>query len=391
MFALAAAVPSSALATEAEWLVGAQTLAERELKEEEVSFDGGPITLSVPSFSLTIECKKVGGTGAILEGGTDELPILLSSCSAGSSGCTVSEPVTLEAESELVVATNLAYQELRPAGKGELLATIAFEGVKCTLPEEVNITGEVAGLDSLESHVSQPLTFSKEITEVENEESESEKLELQFAGKAAYLSGSIKLHAVGGLTGEAMTLVPESKLCEVLNAGTCPGGKNYLVNSAVKLENEVNMKFNYNKGTVVCGSSKLEGHTLADSGAPVPGRFTVANVTSCGACTVSSLGRPYFIGMYRRNFTGDGFIDVSRVELKIVCPAITCVFVAMPFQLAVEGHLTAPKAKKSAFTMSRVVDGSAAGCDTTATWEGEGGGGDIKYKILAPNPLFLTR
>lgn len=69
----------------------------------------------VPALNTSIECAKVEGEGTILKGGSDELKLMLGSCKVAEMPfCKITEPVKLEAKTELIEAGEVIYDSWRP-------------------------------------------------------------------------------------------------------------------------------------------------------------------------------------------------------------------------------------------------------------------------------------
>lgn len=144
----------------AAWKIQGKTLPELGLSEESTISTGGPFTIEIPKLSLKIECELEKGTGKIFAGNTDEATMELSKCKIFEPKvCTVAEPITLKAKTELSKKAGFVYDVLRP--KAETFATLVIKGEACPLPKEMKLTGSTAGQFGSEEAIKQALKFSK--------------------------------------------------------------------------------------------------------------------------------------------------------------------------------------------------------------------------------------
>jgi hypothetical protein len=388
---LGAIVATSAQAVEAEWAINETTLSELKLEKEETALAGGPFSILIPSAEATIECKTVGGSGAILKGGKTKLVASLSSCETlKKPACKPTKSIVIEANSELLEVEGNLYDKLSPVG--ETLATIEF-GKECSFGEKVSIKGTVAAEDTLEPEVKQKLVFSEAISGAINKDLEKESkspLQLTFGKSTAFLSGKIIAELSGGNAGQRAANVAFPKLCDQpLNP--CPGPKTYKVGIAVSLEQEVPMKLIAGGLEVKCTEAALGAETASEGGLL---RLNVGNAFFAGcstamepSCTVQMTKQPYKWLITRAGARNSGFVEnavFAGIWVTIECDGLTCVYKFDPVTFYLQGG---PTATLSAGRVPLTWD-SGAGCAITGQWEGEGG--TIKYKVVEPSPLYVT-
>lgn len=386
------------------------TFADLGLSEESVSIGGGKsFKFSVPGLESTIECKKVGGTGSLIEGGTDSLKASLSSCKVLENElCTVTEPIAFSTKTELVLVGNYFYHKMIPLTEGKPFATVQLTGVSCELPKTAEVTGAVATEISTEKLVEQPLTMSEAISKKVNEglakESKAE-YKLEFGKQAASLDAQLLVELTGEYGEAQWRDDPIPVLCETAGVATCPAGKAYMRDTTVKIESEAGSRFIYNltippnpaiKQEAVCQTVKFEGKTSTTLRTLV-GDATTTKYEECGGCAVTKTRDPVF------KFTtgvplapGNGYLTLFLMEVKITCQGKTCQYFLTPTWQPIVFDLTGGGPAKAERTisvpMTRDDAGSDAGaCSQTGTWQGVNGAGNaLKFKFPSPNPLYVA-
>ncbi len=403
LLAIGAVAATVAQALESEWLVQGQTFSELKLKEEKITLAGGPVTLSVPSKSASIECKTVEGSGKFIEGGSDEITAKLGKCAVITpKGCKVGETLTLEAKYQSVLTGGVYYEKLESLKEGVPLAKLAFSGECGALAEKPELTGAVAAEISHEELVKQPLKFSEAISNKVNKELKEDKLaELSFklGFSTAFLSGEITTALAGANAGKLQQRANFTKICDTMPAARrndCTGVA-YPLNTAVKGEKTAAMKFLYNGISVKCTGAKFEGKTLVNNGRPLDGEITTMVFNPCtntaggAACPVTAEGLPY--RFFFETLTGGvGRFVIVAPKFKLVCGGITCEFVSpigeYPFLVA-PNDPAAIAGFPTAFIMKYAV--GPAGCGMMGIWEKDSSGGSsVGYTLEVPKPLYVT-
>lgn len=393
----------SAEAIESEWLIEGETLSGLGLKEEKLSLTGGAFTLSVPSKEITIKCSKAEGTGKILEKGADELSASLSGCEVAKlASCKVVEPIKLEGKSVSILTGGNYYRKLESLKEGVALTTVSFkEGTGCALPLKNEVTGSVAAGISGEELVKQPLTFSESLSTTVNKLLAAEslpelKLSYGTAKAPATVSGEFVLTLSGAKAGKVWQDANMTHICDSApdaNNG-CTGARiAYPTETEIKTEQLAALKLKFGK-VVTCTSSKWEGKTKANGGAPLPGKFTVFAFTGCteagGNCTVDTgTGTAPYNFFFETLVAGVGRIAVKQVKFKIICGALTCEFGTMatlPFLIG--PGMGATFSPGGVYILPR-TGGPAAECGANVEWE-KSGGGAVGYKFLAPTKIWIT-
>jgi hypothetical protein len=399
--AISGIAAGSAQAIESEWLIEGETLAGLGLKEEKLSITGGAFTLSVPSKEITIKCSKVEGTGKILEKGADEISASLTGCEVAKfATCKVVEPIKVEGKSVSILTGGNYYRKLESLKEGVALTTVSFkEGTECALPLKNEVTGSVAAGISGEELVKQPLTFSESLSTKVNKSLAGESLaELKLsygAAKAqAIASGELILALAGAKAGKVWQDANMTHICDTApNANNGCTGVAYPTETDIKTEQLAALKLKFGK-VVTCTSSKWEGKTKANNGAPLPGKFTVFAFTGCtepgGNCTVDTgTGTAPYNFFFETLVGGVGRIAVKQVKFKIICGALTCEFGTMatlPFLIG--PGMGATFSPGGVYILPR-TGGPAADCGANMEWE-KSGGGAVGYKFLAPTKIWIT-
>lgn len=396
--ALGGIMATSAHAVKSEWMIKDQTLAKLKVKEETVAVTSGPLTLSVPSKSFTLECLKGEGSGKILEKGADEATLTLAECKVvGASGCELNGAVGLEVKSQLITAGDY-YRKVESLTEGKPISTISLKGEKCTLPAKNEVKGSVAASFSSEELTSQTLSFSEAISSTVNKalkEAGEAELKLSFGEFAAILSGKLSLKLTGANSGKEFHLAGITKLCkEPAVNGTCPNGKVWPSETLLSMEHAapVVTKFKIGIAEFQCQYSVLGGPTTIEEGEPLTGRIETAAFTECGAgCEVAVLEMPYDTRIEARGTTGHGLFTMIGPKFEFECPGPeVCKYNAtrLALPLLIGG---APAFLQSDPLSMTKQAGSAAGCDMTGRWEGTTATfGTIKYEFTEPGALYVT-
>lgn len=398
---LGGVVASSAHAVQSEWMIKDKTLAKLKLKEETVTFTGGPLAFSLTGKKITIECSKAEGSGKIFQGGTDEAKVTLTGCTvAGAPVCKVTEPVKLEAKSQLIWAGDY-YRKLEPLVEGKPLATILFKEGECSLPPKSEVTGSVAANFSSEELTSQPLTFSEEITSTVNKglkEAGKAELKLSLAKISVILSGKLSTKLSGANSGKEFHSVAMTKLCEEPpEQGFCPEGDAWEAGTLLRLEHAapVVTKFRIGLASFQCTNAVLGGPTNVEEGDPLTATIETAAFTECNSgCETRVRELPYEARIEARGATGHGILTLIAPKFEFECvgpegPEV-CIYSAarLEFRLLTGGT---PASLSSAPLGMMVQGGSSANCLATGFWEGTTAGTNwIKYVFEAPGSLYVT-
>lgn len=393
--AIAAVAAADAMAFETEWMLEDKSLSELKVEKVGVAFSGGAFSILVPSKKITLECKKVEGTGTLLKGAGDTLSLTLGECKT-TSGCKVSAPITLKAKTTLIqVAGEMYYERLEPQETGQPLATFKYISEGCALPLESKLTGNVAAEPLSDESIEQGLNFSETISVTANKELKEEKateLSLKVNEAEAFLSGKLKMITSGEFaTQQAARNMFHGYLCTA-KQGVCVGLARIGPPATLKMEAETEALFTFGAFSTTCTTSKWEGATTA--GIPnIIGNFSVATFTGCtGSCSVSVVNTPpeFRIHPITPERSGNGRINLWNWQLSFICGATTCVFKLKteppnpPFYIQGGGPA---KFSSPPIGMDWV---SGMGCPGTGTWKSTGGGGVIFYKFTTPNPVFVT-
>jgi hypothetical protein len=391
--AMSAIATAGAQAAESEWMIGTQTLAELSLSEEQISLSGGPVSLSVPSKGITVECKTAEKSDKIIKGGSEELTMSLTKCEVVKlTACKVSEPLVLESKSSFVLAGGLAYQKMEALKEGKPLATVVLTGKECALAEHTEVTGSVVGEISLEEHVKQPLKFSEKISKTANaalKEEAQPELALLFGKQAAFLSGELSSALSGKNIGMEFQDVPITRLCKTNPPpnNVCGGGV-WGINEPLKMEQAEKMKFTLPGGTsFVCDESKFAGTVSQNAGDPLLASFTSASFTTCKtagnvACSVMPEGLPYTVQLKAiTNAPANmGIMKILNPKFKAGCTGgAMCLFEGIFIVFKITGGAPAKIARDPTSLVNL-----AGACIGTLTWEGVAASKEIEYKFTAP-------
>jgi hypothetical protein len=201
--ALMAAVASAAQAD--GWRVAGTEISSGVKQNVEGSnLNGGvrtPFFLSgtLLNKAVEIKCEEQGTSGGVIfnEGGVpkDEGKVTFKKCSIPALPACVVENITtnllkthLDMDTTTKVATSNTFDVFEPSVAGGAFATLNI--TECALASKPEVKGSVVGETNKTEvgAVEQPLTFSKAITEAENEVTTTKK-ELTLGGKVAFLSG----------------------------------------------------------------------------------------------------------------------------------------------------------------------------------------------------------
>lgn len=398
---LVVAAFGAATAQASEWSIQGKTLAELKLKEEKISGSGGTTTFSVPSLSTTIKCLETKHSGKIFEGGGDEIVTTLSKCEVVKvPTCKVTEPVTIEAKTQIIAAAGVHYAVIEALKEGKPLTTISLTGAECALPLKNEVKGSVAASISLEEVKEEPLKFSEELSTKVNSALKAEgkaELKLTYGTKPASLSGEAKLSLSGAHAGELWQDVVPALLCKK-NEPLCEVGESYGIPTTLKLEVETATKFVFGALEPSCTASVFEG-TTTNAGPPLRGTFTTVNFTECvgGLCPVRVIGGTPFSFELFTNDNGNGSMTVNgngggNITFEVVCGGLTCQYrtgAAFGFGLFGGAGATPARIFRAAPVNLTLVAG--AGCAGTAKWEGVAAtGGAIRYNFALPNPMYMS-
>jgi RHS repeat-associated protein len=179
-------------AAAAQWTIAGSTL---NIGEESVAGEGGPFTIEVPGIGVKALCQTEKDTGTIYTGDEDAGTIELTKCSVvNNKFCTIDEPIVFDVDTQLSEGGGNVYDVLTPV-TGEVFTTIVFEGFACVLPEEVEVSGEIAAKINPGEAVEKTLTFSKAVAEAAG-------TELFFGFEEAYLDGAATQELSGPNAGE---------------------------------------------------------------------------------------------------------------------------------------------------------------------------------------------
>lgn len=397
ILALGGIMATGAHAVKSEWMIKDQTLAKLKVKEETVAVSGGPLSLIIPSKSVTLECLKAEGSGKIFEGGADEATVTLAECKVVGAACEVSGAVKLEVKSHLISAGDY-YRKVESLTEGKPISTISFKGEKCTLPAKNEVKGNVAASFSSEELTSQTLTFSEAISSTVNKalkEAGEAELKLSFGEFAAILSGKLSLKLTGANSGKEFHLAGATKLCkEPPVNGACAAGKVWPTETLLRMEHAapVVTKFKIGIAEFQCQYSVLGGPTTVEEGEPLTGRIETAAFTECGAgCEVAVLEMPYDTRIEARGTTGHGLFTMLGPEFEFECPGPEiCKYSATRLALPLLIGGTPAFLNSAPLSMTKQA-GSAAGCDMPGRWEGTTAPlGTIKYEFTEPGALYVT-
>jgi hypothetical protein len=402
VLALVLVLPGRAVAhaTESEWMLDGSTLTELEKSEASVSLVSKPVTLTVPSKSLTIECKKDEGSGKIFKGGTQELKATLTGCTVAKSEACKVESLVLNVKTKMISAGDVYYEKIEAAKEGSPITTVVIKGEKCTQPKETAVKGSFAAEISMEELAEPPMKFSEKLSETVNKELKAEgesELSLSFGESAAHFVGEFVPPPI--LPPRQEEPLPFTRLCDTKGA-TCAGLHIYPANTPFVALSQVTINFRMGTSPVIetnCSTSGFEAETTAISGAPLPATTSGEgwDFVPCSEdkCTVTSLGMPYALKFFALNY-GDGVILVKEPSFKIVCGGKTCVYGLSRMRLVVGGGKggTEPAQLVLPPTALEPKAGSDAACVNNGNVEqAPPTGGAAFYKVVDPTgALFFT-
>jgi len=136
-----------------------------KLTETETTWgSGAAISISIPTLSTTVECKKQTGTGIISPNGTSEDSKTLSTCSVIGLPCQVAAPITVASKGRIIEHKNQVYVVYEPQGKA--FTVLKFSGEKCSLPGELEVSGTIIALAGPKEAILFPFSSSSENTEL---------------------------------------------------------------------------------------------------------------------------------------------------------------------------------------------------------------------------------
>jgi hypothetical protein len=381
-------------AVESEWRIESDLLSELEPDEEELSLSSESFGLSIPELGVDTVCEKGSGSGEIFSGGAAELKVSFSECAVSElPSCEVSEPVSFEAKTELIEPNAEFYEQLLPL-KGKSFGTMEFTGEICVLNElSLEITGAVAGTLSGEAEVQQTLQLSEAISNEANADLKAEseaELALLAGEEEAFLSGEIDAKLSGPNESEAwQRLGGKLKLCKNNNLIRCPANEHYPANTRIKATNQVEVSFNLGTAQTRCKESWLEGETTVKEGAQLTGILDTTVFTNCTneSCTVSfKLITEHSYPFYFFHVVGARHMQIKLEELRFSCGAKTCVYRVAMDPTVINGPPATLQFGTTPYSMIK-MSGSDANCSAIGSMQGFNG--ELKYKIDAPNPVYV--
>jgi hypothetical protein len=393
MLALSLLIAGNAQASTTEWAVQGNTLEALSIEKETISLAGGPLTLSVPSKELVMECAGVEGSGTVNKGGTDEISLTLSKCTVAKLPCKVSGSIILKFKTEGLAGG--LYDKLEGFSE-KLFGTIKFEsGTGCPVSLRNNLKGTVAAEAKTELESSKrKLIFSKAISEAANvalKEEKKSELSLLFGESAATLSGEIYEKMTGAKAEQPLLRVYKSKLCEA-EAADCAPTQTYQPTQAIKTKSLVANSFKFGANTITCNEMTMEGEITSNQTYQVFGKFTTVAFTGCTAtCAVTAVGTPWTFFFTSSGNKKDGRFGIGVPFVTIVCttPAVNCKFRLGIKALAfTEFEFFGGKPGKfNSFPHGLEID---VGTCATGTWGSTGAGGIMKNEFPTPADLFIA-
>ncbi|HKT82697.1 MAG TPA: hypothetical protein VJQ84_02555 [Solirubrobacterales bacterium] len=370
----------AAQAHAAEWVIGGTSLSKLA-KSEKVS-GSGPMVIN--ASGLLVECKTTS-TGSILEGGTAELSVEFLNCHTPKEICRFK---TFTAATKLTLSGT--YVSMTPAS-GTTFATLTQkepEEELCGLPPGGwPLTGSAAaeteepGLE----FSTYPFKFSPAIDGLRG-------AGMNLFSGSAHFEGTLGLSLAGAHAGSkwAPQYVETAKLCKS-NGATC---EPYPLGTAIsgKLEEGVKFSFSYEEEKLEpsCLVSAMKG-VSSHLGLPQIGEISKIEFSECGGglCSVSSSGVSTFEA--KGTGGGNGTIDLLKgITFSIKCVGMkqACTYSPTSAHFIVTGG-TPARMSSGPVSMTQVGGGTVCG-GASPKWEGVvAAGGNIKYELTAPSPLFI--
>jgi hypothetical protein len=389
LMALSMLAAGPAQAFESEWMIEGETLSE----SKKVSLVSKPVSLSVPSLSITIECKKAEGSGTIFKGGTEELKATLTSCTVAKLEACKVESLVVEAKLEMIYTGSVYYDKVESPKEGTPLSTVVIKGTECPLSsknKEGVVKGAFSAETSLKEELEPPLKFAQKTSEKVNaalKEEEKSELSLKYNESTAYFSGEF-VPPLNIPPNNRLQQVPFTRLCEV-QVGFCGGGSIYPQNTLVQTGSEGAVTFRLGTTPVIeatCAESEFEAKTNFAGGAPLVGTSPLLGLefNNCGGCSSVAVGMPYVV-QFVTTGGGNGYVIVRKPSFKIVCGGKTCVYGATEIPFWITGGAPA-KFKVDPQILQKEM-GSDAACVGVGNWEMPlPTGGPMFYKVFNPKP-----
>lgn len=388
--AIFAASAAKAGAEPSEWTLEGETFAELEIKEEEVSLKGGPLSFEFVLSGVKATCNNIEGGGTLFQGGTDAITGTLSSCEVPKlPKCKITKPVPLTVKSELFQTGGAFYDKFEALKSGGPLAVITTE--ECILPKEIEVTGTVAAEVPQEELVEPPIKFSAELSKKVNESLKAEEkaeLKLSSGGGAVKVSGSFTPPSTAKPKKPQLRNRPTA-LCYAMK-NVCPFGETFALGTNVVFVSEIENRFTIGTRVIKCTGGNLTMPTGAEvnTSPPLKGTLTEAGFENCEWENEECPVVPETPRGVRYETTGGGAGTITLIKPSFItfCAGVFCRYDAATVQFTYApgnpAEMTAPPQKQ----LQRNPESNEKECAKTATWEGliGAGKGVIWYKTTEP-------
>lgn len=376
---------------QAEWLDKGETFEEAGVKEEGITGSGGVFKFKVAALNVTYKCSKASSTGKVAQGGTDKETLKFTECKVFDSkevelkACSIVEPVTFEAKTELVEVEGVVYDKFTPSNE-KSFGTIKFKSEECALGSEVVVSGSTAAQLKEEELVEQPFVFSEKA-------SSATKTSLLFGKSTAIVEGTLNQALSEGQKGnEWQGTVVTTALCRTNALMTCAAPEIFArfsaIESALEGTSKAVLKLTGTALEPQCSKSILNSESLTKRAQPVLLKVLNFTLEECNeACTASetTIGPAASALRAIQGEFPNGNLTFAKTKIKLVCGGLvprTCVYEQTNLVEKMLGGANA-KIKVNEAEISR-TSGMEAVCGSSAKWTGN-------YLVSAVAPLYVTK